>query len=683
MRKTNLFYSLGQDSNFVTFSNYTEALTGNILATNAKMFPSKFICLYIPLLANATNYDNAKQQFITDYLSGYYENKLAVIRDYCINHTPANEYLSTNPNLKPEAVLNPLDYLLDIIYYYDPNTEITFIGDICEQEYNGTFMDNICIIENNASARLYEYTKNVDNNETINVKNIVSDNYKNIKNWQSKLYGWASGSLPENYSSVNPIYENAEEPIYFYKSNSTVEFSESIQNIRFNVLIPLFDVMLYNLNDNGQTTNDVKPEALLVLNSADTNNQYDTPMGMWFSDKVINLERNDQINGKYRPSWSLCISSQFKPFPYSDNYPNEIDDYKNPDKFASFAMIMAKQAFIMNEFDNLSQNYTQLNSQMNKLENYIKSKTELNISDNENSSSNNNSNISNEDIQRLTNQISQLNSKFANYISRQELNQAGYITLNGIIDSDTFVTKSEFDNMHYLTESDMSDYLKTTDLTDALKANTYIKSITNVTDNGFKSKLNEYISATGNISIGNASTLGQRFYYLCGGSTSPVFSGSGVQVTNPGYTIPGLWERDKAIINSYQSADEAILERISKIDGIGFDTNQGGGVTSNSFAGNVQEAFDKLEDISLPTIKNLLAYLLIRTTLFGGVKYTVIDDVVYGNNTAQYYGDINGTNDSEYIRAIDNLLKSADWSEIYKPAGNNQNNNQNNIQNNG
>jgi hypothetical protein len=46
-RKTNLFYLSGDESNFLTFSNYGESLTGNFLATNWKMFPSRFLCLYI------------------------------------------------------------------------------------------------------------------------------------------------------------------------------------------------------------------------------------------------------------------------------------------------------------------------------------------------------------------------------------------------------------------------------------------------------------------------------------------------------------------------------------------------------------------------------------------------------------------------------------------------------------
>ena len=66
-RKTNLFYNTGQDSKFVTFSNYTEALTGNFLSTNTKLFPSVFLCLDIPSLN--TNHEDSKREFIINYNS--------------------------------------------------------------------------------------------------------------------------------------------------------------------------------------------------------------------------------------------------------------------------------------------------------------------------------------------------------------------------------------------------------------------------------------------------------------------------------------------------------------------------------------------------------------------------------------------------------------------------------------
>ena len=45
-RKTNLFYkSASQDSSFLTFYNYTESLTANLMSTDNKIYPSTFICI--------------------------------------------------------------------------------------------------------------------------------------------------------------------------------------------------------------------------------------------------------------------------------------------------------------------------------------------------------------------------------------------------------------------------------------------------------------------------------------------------------------------------------------------------------------------------------------------------------------------------------------------------------------
>ena len=40
-RRTNLFYNSGEDSKFLTFSNYTECLTGAFLSTNTKSEKNK------------------------------------------------------------------------------------------------------------------------------------------------------------------------------------------------------------------------------------------------------------------------------------------------------------------------------------------------------------------------------------------------------------------------------------------------------------------------------------------------------------------------------------------------------------------------------------------------------------------------------------------------------------------
>lgn len=412
MRKTNLFYNAGQDSNFVTFSNYTEALTGNILATNAKLVPSKFICLYVPSL-DSDDFQTNKSEFIIRYLSGYYENKLASIRD---------EFLKSEKSerINIEQSIYPLNYLLDCIYMFDKDTVISFIGDICEQDYNGTFMDNICIIESNTPAMYYKYSSTKNPDKQISVESEISHFFHGWENATKMPSGYDQLDVVpkyDNYKSVGDETDGQYVGIYYPNmSNITLEEVSEYgdKTIKFNVLIPLFSI--YTINRIEYYENLGRPEDdetyktktinELIFDSGETHNQYDTPLGMWFSDKCIELERTSELASSYRPSWSLCISSQFKPFPFSDKYPNEITDYNNPDKFATFALVLAKQSALLNEISSLKESIAKTKYTTNVVpsgdvpQNYVNS-TELEELTNR--------------VESIENQISNIGSNIAMY----------------------------------------------------------------------------------------------------------------------------------------------------------------------------------------------------------------------------------------------------------------------------
>ena len=83
MRRTNIFYNSNSNTDkFFTFSNYTEALTGNFLSTDTKLFPSRFFCAKLDGLTS----DN--KQSLINLLIRYYENKLAAILDMVHLHMP-------------------------------------------------------------------------------------------------------------------------------------------------------------------------------------------------------------------------------------------------------------------------------------------------------------------------------------------------------------------------------------------------------------------------------------------------------------------------------------------------------------------------------------------------------------------------------------------------------------------
>ena len=92
-RKTNLFYTEGVDSKFLTFSNYTEAMTGNYLSTNIRLFPTMFLCVKLNI--------QDKEGFIkpnTTYTSVIYNYSSELLQIY-VNEVSFNyKSISVEPN---------------------------------------------------------------------------------------------------------------------------------------------------------------------------------------------------------------------------------------------------------------------------------------------------------------------------------------------------------------------------------------------------------------------------------------------------------------------------------------------------------------------------------------------------------------------------------------------------------
>ena len=345
-RSTNLFYTVGSDTNFITFSNYGESLTGNFLSVNTKLFPSNFLCLYLPAL----NYNNRKE-FIK-YIAAYYENKLAFLRDKCIEH-----------NYNVESKLNPLYYLLEAINKWDSSNKITHIGNITEQNYNGTYSDIICVIT--AS----EHSPAIINSKTNEL--VSKEIYDSSKKY---LYGWSIKRStsnenieeiyqgPSQYESITPVLDGQN----FYDYNTDIESltkTVSGNDIKFNIIIPL-----YNLVNTDYKSNSSIIDESNIITATYTKN---VPLGIWFSGKEpIIISRQDT---EYDPSWSLLLSSQFKPFPYSDKSPNEIDDSSKTDAFMTFSQILTRQNKIIDKFNDLSKQVLELNNKLNDVIGNLKS----------------------------------------------------------------------------------------------------------------------------------------------------------------------------------------------------------------------------------------------------------------------------------------------------------------------
>lgn len=349
-RKTNLFYNIGNDSTFITFSNYTEAMTGNFLATDIKLFPSKFLCLNIPSLT----IDN-RSAFIKK-LAAYYENKTAFLRDRC-----------RAQSLNQEERLKLLGYLLDCIYNHDKNAKITFVGQVTEQDYNGIYADTICVID--ASENVSVTLTREEQDTTL-----YEDYSDEIEH--GHLYGWThkdniSGEYkydgPTEYEAVVPETDGNKK--YYYTPCSRridIKKTGTPSNISFNCIIPLFDIINIDKNDNTDIIQD--------MSSIDCNGEHagiiNVPYGIWFAKETVTLTRDGT---DYSPSWSLVIGSQFKPFPYSKTPIDDIEQSQNAAAFMTFAQILTRQNSLLNKMSEISSQMTGLNNRLSAVESNINS----------------------------------------------------------------------------------------------------------------------------------------------------------------------------------------------------------------------------------------------------------------------------------------------------------------------
>ena len=373
MRKTNLLYStyIGEENSFLTFSNYTEAMTGNHLSVNTKMFPSTFLCAYI----NVTP-DNIGSFINT--IVGKYENKLAFLRDT----------FTKDSNISAEDNIYPLEYLINTLKDFDNEFSINYAGQVTEQDYNGTFCDTMCIIstEDNGGKAIP--------NPVTGVKKTVDYN-----NSYTYLYGWSSYDAtsssyiyngPSIYSNVTPLFDNDKNNSYIYVSS--YEHDKLIfkpdakaKSIEFNCIIPLFDIVNVDHKSNESNITESSDTELPDAESSDaeqskpsnilevdlTSSTCNVPMGIWFSQKFkkITLQR-DETSG-FWPSWSLVLSSQFKPFPKSPHLQSDTQNVSSTDAFGTFAQILVEQARLTDEHTDIAVNVQALSNRVSDVESKI------------------------------------------------------------------------------------------------------------------------------------------------------------------------------------------------------------------------------------------------------------------------------------------------------------------------
>lgn len=575
-RKTNLFYkSASQDSSFLTFSNYTESLTGNLMSTDNKIYPSTFLCVKSDVLSDydfaidtysewkshilksknvkyvlktnvfdyymndnedtsqiftyngkqwragitlteeeakyifdkdkirviVKSYKNDKshtkiseannwkkrsssidtiiiertyldyqddpeflidkndtlsiylwnKQQLINRLICYYENKMASLRDWCLDN-----------NLNQEEKLLPLNYLLETLLNFDSTMTIEYVGDVTEQDWNGTFADTICVVDTN-KFKSGTIKKEESDLNLADVTSISSDNYlhgwyvtkhpyvkkldfdqdgKNtvsLKETGNSLYEdldidnknkefintfkrthelsttdtddynsyimqfpIEGGNPPQEYSDtlnmiikaseleeeyvgphyvedLKPIYDNQENGKMYYNLSSDLSTIEYVDHdnvkewktLEFNLLIPLFDIVDMNYQTNSTS---IENTSYMLIHDTDDDKKLmyvkNVPLGIWFSGPQNVTLKADLATG-FSPTWSLSLSSQFKPFPNSTYMPDEITQDAKKEAFLTFAQILSRQNQILDKFSDLTKTLSGLSNRVSSLESSI------------------------------------------------------------------------------------------------------------------------------------------------------------------------------------------------------------------------------------------------------------------------------------------------------------------------
>nr|DAR81036.1 MAG TPA: hypothetical protein [Caudoviricetes sp.] len=355
-RRTNLFYTDGPDSKFLTFSNYTEALTGHFLSTYTKLYPSRFLCCYIPDI-------DVNKPIIIKSLIKYYESKLAFLRDYFDGQSRS----------KANDILLPLNYLLDCLTSSVDGFEVRAINEITEQDYNGTYTDTICIV-NLDSIVSTELGYNGDDKPTDTTEDDAS--YIEYNGDGTRLYGWTEQELsnPEWAGLETEFdYTNSGKPMYStsYSNFVTVTDNSAVKDeLVFNCIIPLFDLVDTNYVTNNISLTELSKDSSELPATGVIN----VPYGIWFGNDIV-LKR-DKVSG-FAPTWSLSIASQFKPFPYSKQMPSEARNSEITNSFATFAQVLSQIAALSNKVDTLSSQLMDVNTRIDNITAQTSSQTAL------------------------------------------------------------------------------------------------------------------------------------------------------------------------------------------------------------------------------------------------------------------------------------------------------------------
>lgn len=259
-RRTNLFYNDNSiDTNFLTFSNFTEHLTGVFLATNYKMWPCRFLCFNIPKLNKEwaeEEYSNELNIIYDRILNEYCENKEIEDKDSLdinvISSLQKQAETELNKRLKTydeEEYENEVDDVYDRLvdeYLEMVNSEIEDNEDEEEHkrvEYRDLDDEILDEIENRAREEVDYY---VNNHITIRTsrqeftEDYLVGYYENklafcrdeIVNGKYQISD--SSEKPKQVDEIIPYLGWLVDTIIKYDKNSTLTFQSTITEQNFN-----------------------------------------------------------------------------------------------------------------------------------------------------------------------------------------------------------------------------------------------------------------------------------------------------------------------------------------------------------------------------------------------------------------------------------------------------------------
>ena len=247
------------------------------------------------------------------------------------------------------------------------------IADTMEKENTNSFAESLSYILHSTDSKLTSFKDDINGilEENDNGYVIFYNDDSNL------IYMYDGADVQEIDMTKNNEYNINSEIVKLNIGTSTDD------NIEFNCIIPLYDIVDINYKSNFNTIErliSANGTGFIDLVPSSSNKLYceNVPLGMWiYTDGETNDENTTSVKlykdteSGFSQSWSLTISSQFKPFPYSSKMPSDMTTNSNTNAYATFAQVLASQAAMIDNFNKLSATIANMNDHIRNMESQL------------------------------------------------------------------------------------------------------------------------------------------------------------------------------------------------------------------------------------------------------------------------------------------------------------------------